>query len=281
VKALGQYAAVLLLSVHGLEQHGREVLQSYVKDGGGLLIAVGPGVEPDLLQRAVGDDLGLRLSVGPAIRLAFAPADARHPIFRAFGPAAGNLGRVEFTRVVRIDGAEDSQVIARFTNGAPALVERRVGSGRVILFASDLNNEGNDFPLHPAFVPFVHETVRYLAAAREAPRDYLVADAPSGVPRKPGVFALDEKAATGRSPDAAARQGASRNVAVNVDPRESDPARMTAAQLVGSIARRSEAGAAAAVPEAAHREDQQRLWRYGLMAMLVSLVAEGALGRRL
>ena len=176
---------------------------------------------------------------------------------------------------------DDAQVIARFSNGTPALVELRVGSGRVLVFASDLNREWNDFPLHPTFVAFVHEMVRYLAAAREAPRDYLVAEAPSGVPREPGVFVLQEKPAAGGAQGAAARRPRSRRVAVNVDPRESDPTRMTASQFVGAIARQSDAVRTVARAEASQHEDRQRLWRYGLMAMLVSLVAEGALGRRL
>jgi hypothetical protein len=278
---IGQYSTVLLLSVRGLEGRGRDLLRSYVNGGGGLLIAVGLDVEPDVLQRSVGDAFGLRLSAGSAGRLTFAPVDPRHPIFRPFGSAVGNLGAVQFTRFIRVEGADNAQVIARFSNGTPALLELRVGSGRAMVFASDLNREGNDFPLHPAFLPFVHETVRYLAAAREAPRDYLVADAPSGVPRTPGVFVLEEKRAVGDPGSAPARQGRSRRVAVNVDPGESDPARMTAEQFAGSIVRRNEAAATVAASEAAHREEQQRLWRYGLMAMLVSLVGEAALGRRL
>jgi hypothetical protein len=281
VPDIGQYSAVLLLSVQGLERRGRDVLRSYVNAGGGLLVAVGPDADPDVLQRTVGEDFGLRLSAGATGHLAFAPVDARHPIFRPFGAGIGNLGRVDFTQFVRIGGVDDSQVIARFSDGTPALVELRAGSGRAMLFASDLNREGNDFPRHPLFVPFVHEMVRYLAAAREAPRDYLVADAPSGVPRTPGVFVLEEKPAGGDPGRAPARQARSRRVAVNVDPLESDPARMTAGQFAGAIARRNEPGSTAAASDGERREDQQRLWRYGLMAMLVSLVAEGALGRRL
>ena len=36
-------------------------------------------------------------------------------------------------------------------------MEEASGEGRVLLFASDLNNAWNDFPLQPAFVPFLHE----------------------------------------------------------------------------------------------------------------------------
>jgi hypothetical protein len=44
-------------------------------------------------------------------------------------------------------------------------LEKDVGAGRVLLLASGLDNLTNDFPLHPAFVPFVEQTARYLSGA--------------------------------------------------------------------------------------------------------------------
>jgi len=43
------------------------------------------------------------------------------------------------------------------------LVEKKLSEGRVLLFTSGLDNLTNDFPLHPIFVPFVEQTVRYLS----------------------------------------------------------------------------------------------------------------------
>ena len=47
-------------------------------------------------------------------------------------------------------------MLARFDGGAPALLERRVGSGRVLLWASTLDLSWSDLPLKPVFLPFVH-----------------------------------------------------------------------------------------------------------------------------
>ena len=58
----------------------------------------------------------------------------------------------------------DAQVLARFDAGAPALVERQVGSGRVLLWASTLDLSWSDLPLKPVFLPFVHRAC--------APRGY-------------------------------------------------------------------------------------------------------------
>ena len=60
-----------------------------------------------------------------------------------------------------------AQVLARFDGGAPALLERRIGTGRVLLWASTLDLAWSDFPLKPVFLPFVHRAVRHLAAYAE------------------------------------------------------------------------------------------------------------------
>ena len=41
-------------------------------------------------------------------------------------------------------------------------MEKQIGEGHVLLFASGLDNLTNDLPLHPAFVAFVDQTARYL-----------------------------------------------------------------------------------------------------------------------
>jgi hypothetical protein len=56
-----------------------------------------------------------------------------------------------------------SRVLARLADGTPLLMDKQVGQGHVLLFASGLDNLTNDLPLHPAFVPFVDQSARYLA----------------------------------------------------------------------------------------------------------------------
>jgi hypothetical protein len=57
----------------------------------------------------------------------------------------------------------DARVIAHLTDGTPLLLEKKIGEGNVLLFASGLDNLTNDFPLHPVFVPFVEQTALYLS----------------------------------------------------------------------------------------------------------------------
>ena len=56
-------------------------------------------------------------------------------------------------------------MIVRLGDQTPLLLEKRIGEGRVVLLTSGLDNLTNDFPLHPAFVPFIEQTARYLAGS--------------------------------------------------------------------------------------------------------------------
>jgi hypothetical protein len=263
--ALADVGAVLVLGTRGIDARGRDLLGGYVKSGGGLLVAGGPDVDPKVLAEALTGVVPTTLAERPASdSLRFAPADSRHPVFRLFG-GAGTLANVTFARTAAVKASDTAEVIARYTDGTAALVEDRATGGRVLIFASDLNNRWNDFPVQPAFVPFVHETLRYLAAARAARTEYVVGELPGASGAVPGAVPL----------------GTGRRVAVNVDPRESDPARITADAFRAGITRLNAAAAQQARAQAREREDSQRLWQYGLVLMIVSLAAEGIVGRRL
>jgi hypothetical protein len=58
-----------------------------------------------------------------------------------------------------------ARVIVRLADQTPLLLEKRIGEGRVVLLTSGLDNLTNDFPLNPAFVPFIEQTARYLAGS--------------------------------------------------------------------------------------------------------------------
>ena len=140
-----------------------------------MLLAAGPEVEPAVVKEALEGVIGASWAAQAPAKVTFAPDDSRHPVFRQFG-GAGTLANVAFARTARIAAAASTTVIARFSDGSPALVEESSQDGRVLIFGSDLNYRWNDFPLQPGFVPFVHESVRYLASPRNSRREYLVGD---------------------------------------------------------------------------------------------------------
>jgi hypothetical protein len=91
--------------------------------------------------------------------------DLTHPLFQASG-TANNAGWADLKihYVAGVDAAQ-ARVIVRLTDGTPLLVEKQIGEGHVLVFASGLDNLTNDLPVRPAFVPFVDRAARYLAGS--------------------------------------------------------------------------------------------------------------------
>ena len=260
---LSDTALIVLTATRGLDRRARDTVAAYTRAGGGVLVTAAPDLEGPVLSTVFGWQPSLSPVEMRDVPLTFAATDLRHPIFSPFGPLLANLGQVRFNRAWRVapDGWE---VAARFSNGTPALLERIEGKGRVVLFASDLDRRWNDFPLHPAFVPFVIETTRHAAARRDAAREFTVGEAPAGAEPRPGVYQLD---------------GGRRPVTVNVDAREGDATRLSAEEFKAMFRTAGIDAAPALTLQAQEAEASQSYWRYGLLLMLAALVAESFVGR--
>ena len=106
---------------------------------------------------------------------------------------------VKFYRAVRVQPM-GARVAARLGSQLPLLLETRVGDGRVLVFASTLDDVDNDLPIHAAWVPFVEQTARYLGR---------LDDSPASVPV--GAFAeLRESKETGAAVDVVDPRGGTR-----------------------------------------------------------------------
>lgn len=272
---LAGYAAVVLFASSGLDRRTADALGRAASEGAGMLFVAGPALDLEQLASQLPPALGVRAGRAQELEtpVSFAPVDVRHPVFRPFAPDGGLLGSVAFRRITRVQLPSDAVVLAQFANGAPALVEVPGMRGRLLLFASDFANRGNDFARHPAFVPFAHEIVRYLAATRAVERDVHVGALAGPGGQTPGVVEVPVPA-TSRS------AAAVRRVAVNVDPRESEEARMTPSAFVAAVPRTTTPAASAQAVVVQTREAEQSWWRYGLALMLLGLAVESVVGRR-
>jgi hypothetical protein len=256
------YPAIALLSTRGLDRKGRETVAAQVRRGAGLFVAASPDLEIDVLRSMAEWDPPLEIVPQTEQRLTLAATDLRHPIFRPFGALAANLGQARFDRSWRV-GPAGWATVARFSNGSPALLERALGSGRVVLFASDVDRRWNDLPLHPGFVPLALEAIRYAAGSRSGARDYIVGQAPDGIGPNPGIY-----------------QAGGGLAAVNVDPAEGLAARVSEETFTHLAQQTTSATVTAAAAIRAQRtEARQGYWQYGLLVMIATLVAESFVGR--
>lgn len=258
-------AVIVLHATRGLDAGWREALGRFVGEGAGLLIAAGPDVEAGALAQILGGRGGFQVGQADAapVPAALAPLAVRHAVFAAHADRASAFASVRFDRLVRLQPADGDRVLARFDNDLPALIERQVGAGRVLVLASDLDARWNQWPLSHTFVPFVFEAVTYLAAREEPPSAFLVGDAPADIAQAPGAHVLAD----------------GRRVVVNVDPRESDIDLATAEEIqAAAIADPTPRDAGAR--RAAALEADQSWWWYVVLAMLLVVLTESAVGSR-
>ncbi len=87
-----------------------------------------------------------------------------HPMFAVFKePNSGNLSLPEFTQRYELTVHPESKVEARFDDGAPLLVSRAVGEGRVFLVNTSADTAWNNWPKHKTFVPWIHSAALSLS----------------------------------------------------------------------------------------------------------------------
>lgn len=273
---LARQDAVVVLGTRTLDRNGRDRLSGYLSGGSPLLLSLGPDVDPGTLGDVLGVDLGVApdIETAPDGRSTLVVGDGRHPVFRPFSHPASALGDVAIQRYRRLSERDGRTVLARFSGGAIALAEERVGEGRLLVFTSDLDNQWNRFPLSPAFVPFIVEALGYLTAGVHSATAWALPSRPAGLEPEPGVFTVAEGG------DAGSTSGPDQRVALNVDVRESNPASMSPEAFTAAVPRVARAAVSNAAATARAAEDEQRLWQLGLLVMLAALAGEGLIGRR-
>jgi len=161
---LSKYAFVVLSDLGSLPQQFENDLARYVRGGGSVLIAAGTSAAhrgriplwdaPIIEARDYSRDGERFLSV--------AESDSSHPSMQG----SQGWAEIRFYYAVAVDPS-GGRVIARLSDQTPVLVDKKMGEGHVLLFASGLDNLTNDFPVEPVFVPFVKQVARYLSGSEE------------------------------------------------------------------------------------------------------------------
>jgi len=316
---LEDFDVVILANVPALPADRVATLAAWVRGGGGILVAPGDRVDPaaydrsmlPLLPQSLRDPVDTTWGATPADldsrALHLVKWEADHPIFTPFSKTAPELADARFFKISLLGPTTDTadrKVLARFTNGAAALVEASIGAGRTLLFTSTLDRDWNDLPIHPGYLPLLQQSVRHLARkhATFGVSDHLVGSSvalPTSDLRKLEVRGPDGPAASfegdriaGRASvrfTATNRPGIYRVIGtdhanttrdrdelafdVNLDPRGSDLAPAAATALPASGSRNNPANPATP-------DRRIELWHSLAAALLLLLVAEGLLVQR-
>ncbi len=225
--------------------------------------------------------------------------DFTHPLFQPFAdPRYSDFSRIRFWSHPRLSVPADStaQIIARFDDGSPAVLEAAVDDGRLVVWVGGWTPTQSQWVLSSKFVPWLQN----------------LAERTAGGPLRAAVTTLDQLPALGPytslvgsyerervAPSQPSRPGLyqltrdnlpPRTVALNVPERESDLSpldRDVFAQLGAPVhtpdsdqtsaradqQRRQEAATLA--------ESRQKLWRWLLLAAALLLIAESLFSLRI
>ena len=235
---LDDYDAVILANVPDLGDGTVRGLESFLRRGGGLMIFPGRRVDArfyneqlarqrKLLPAEYGERRGQ--ADQEANFASWQDKNYEHPLVSLWNdPAAGRLDSARFFQWLELkpmpappvtagaalgasatagktagEGPEAGppQVVVRYQDGTPAVMERAWGLGRVVQFSSTADTAWNDLPVRLSFVPLLHRAVGSVVARqdeglnirvgerflRRVSADYLEKDVTFFTPRRPEV----------------------------------------------------------------------------------------------
>jgi hypothetical protein len=281
----------------GTTPENRERLKSYMRDGGTVLLVLNQAFAAETLA-ALADAPGVEAEeaeVGRDVMLG--AIDFAHPLFAPFAaPQFNDFTKIHFWKYRKLDpeALGDAGVLARFENGDPALIERPVGRGRLMVLASGWEPGDSQLARSSKFVPLIAGLVEPPGLAGVAAQGVVVGT-PIPLPEGPGPRSV-------RKPDGSSVEladGATtfgdtdqpglytiespageRTFAVNLDPTESrtSPLEVETLERLGCRL----AGDGSAEPDAhelrqlrnAELEGRQKAWRWLILAALGVLIVE-------
>ena len=292
---LNKYAFVVLSDVAGMPGNFENALREYVRGGGSLLIALGrqaaartriPVFDEMIRETRYSGREGERFQTAAWL-------DTAHP---SVGKA-GEWEDVKFYQAVKVDPGK-SRVAARLSDETPLLLDKPLGEGRVLVFASTFDNVSNDFPVHASFVPFVEQTAEYLGRVDNRQANFIVGsylELRNAKEQGASIEVLDPKGERALSLEEATKaqslrlagagyyevhrpNGRREMVAVNPDRQESDLEIIPQDTL--TLWENTAHGAGSGAEGGEGSQKPREYWWYMMLAVLVVGVMESLLGNR-
>jgi hypothetical protein len=170
--------AIFLADVPELSDDTLAALEERVRGGSGVAVFLGGSGKPAFLNERLYNPLSPGDGLLPApVRPVAADEDRlasltgmqlSHPLLAGLAdPKVGDLGQIRFRRWYEFTRELDdrSAVLARIDEAAPALIERALGSGRVILVNTGASDRWSNLPRRgSSFVAFIDRLLIHLTA---------------------------------------------------------------------------------------------------------------------
>lgn len=172
-KPIDEYSSITLINVKSLTNEDWIELKGFVERGGGLAVILGNEVNaasyftPQAAIELLPGELFGHASFNPPQFLDLEPG-ITHSLLKKFSERQITvIDNAEIKRYWQVKPLADSTTIIRYSDDklTPALLERNVGKGRVLLFTTGVNRQGwNELPVSGwYFVAFADQMARYLS----------------------------------------------------------------------------------------------------------------------
>jgi hypothetical protein len=159
-RTLERFRWVAVDDIGAVDSKLAAALKSYLDTGGAVLAASGARAAA-LQSLPVGNWKVTGVSVRTADPLTIGRVDGAHAVL------ANTSGwqNLSVARMLKLQTTPDDRVLVATEDGAPLLIERRFGQGRLLLLTTSLDNSWSDLPVQPVFVSFMAEAANWLAGA--------------------------------------------------------------------------------------------------------------------
>lgn len=165
ISQLQHIDVVFLINVRTIEKDVVGEILNFVKNGGGVFISTGDNVNAEEYNKIFEALLPFPLKESKkSEKINISIWDIKHEIFNPFhhyGEGTPAVALFEKYFIMEPANNSDGKILMKFENSFPALVERKIGMGSVLVFSSTIDTDWNDFPLKSSFLPFIHSVIKY------------------------------------------------------------------------------------------------------------------------
>jgi hypothetical protein len=160
----------LVIVSEAVSEAARQALARFADVGGTLLLVPREHEAAVCAAALLGDvEAGDEGSEARKPYLMLGEIDFTHPLFAAFSnPRYNDFTKIHFWkhRPLTLKPGAATRVVARFDNGDPAIVERAIGAGRALLFASGWQPDDSQLALSSKFVPLIQAILELACGPR-------------------------------------------------------------------------------------------------------------------
>ncbi|MDP6502620.1 MAG: BatA domain-containing protein [Planctomycetota bacterium] len=163
---------IILANIHQLPNETARAIRKAVRRGANLILFPGDRTDLGQINLALGTEEGLLpaemlepefLNEEDGLTLDISTG---HPLAMAIQRLPQELAMsVRFWGHIKMRLLPEARTVLKLSDGTPLLVEKKVGTGRVMLFASSIDRLWNDLAISPLYPIWIHQLLSYMSSS--------------------------------------------------------------------------------------------------------------------